>query len=55
MANKVLYIPNNKTLNHPFCRLELAVKTYNQHNKKNNQNSVKVPKVVKPTNEKIVL
>ena len=46
-----MYTPNDDTQNYPFCRLKLVVETLNtQHNKPTNQNSLKVPKVVKPTN-----
>ena len=47
-----MYIPNvNNKL--PFCRLQLVVET--QLNKQSNQNSMKIPKVVKPTNRKMLL
>ena len=29
MIIKLMFIPNDDTLNNPFCRLELAVKTLN--------------------------
>ena len=27
MADKLMYIPNNDTQNHPYCRLSLVVET----------------------------
>ena len=50
MAFKLMYIPNDYTQNYPFCRLQLVVET--QINELTNQNSIKVPKVVKTTNKK---
>ena len=44
MDDKLMHIPNDDTQNYPFCRLKLVVQT--------NNNLVKVPKVVKPTNKK---
>ena len=46
-----MYIPNDDTQNHPFCTLKLVVET--QINEPTNQNSIKFPKVVQPTNEKL--
>ena len=46
-----MYIPNDDTQNYPFFKLQLAIQTY-QLNKPANQNSIKVPKVVEPTNKK---
>ena len=44
---------NGNIRNYPFCSLQLVVGTFgNQLNKPTNQNSVKIPKVVKPTNNK---
>ena len=54
-----MHIPNDDTRNHPFCRLQLVVKTFGpmdiQLDKPTNQNPIKVPKVVKPTNKKTLL
>ena len=56
MADKLMYIPNNDTQNYPFCRLQLVVKTFgNTIKEPTNKNSKKVPKVIKPTNEKTLL
>ena len=46
-----MYIPNYETQNHPFCRLELVVDTFEP----TNQNTMKVPKVVEPTNYETLL
>ena len=46
MADKLMYI--NDAQNYPFCRLQLVVEHSN--NKPTNQNSIIVPKFVKPTN-----
>ena len=53
MADKLMYIPNDD----PFCTLKLSVKTFKntQLNKLTNQNSVKVPQVVKPIDKKMLL
>ena len=51
MADKLNYIPNDDTLNYPFCRLQLVVERLDtQLNEPTNQNAIKVPKVVQPTN-----
>ena len=58
MANKLMYTPNDfdYTQNYPFIRLQLVVETLDtQLNELSNQNSVKVPKFVKPTNKKTFL
>ena len=47
-----MYIPNNDTQNYPFCWLKLVVEMLNESN---NQYSIKVPKVVKPTNKNTLL
>ena len=39
-----MYSPNDDTQNYPFCRLHLEIEP-------TNQNSTKVPKVVRPTNK----
>ncbi len=47
------YIPNDDTQNYPFCRLQYVVETFGHSTKWTNQsNSMKVPKVVEPTNKK---
>ena len=35
MADKFIYIPNNGTLNWPFCRLQLVVQTLKKQSKYN--------------------
>ena len=46
-----MYIPNDDTQDHPFCRLKLNLKRLNsQIDVPTNQ--IQVPKVVKPTNKK---
>ena len=53
MADKIIYIPNDDTQNYPFPELNQWLKRLNtQLNKPTNQNTLKVPKVVKPTNKK---
>ena len=47
MADKLMYLQNDSQ-NYPFCRLRLDTHL----NEPTNQNSLKVPKVVKPTNKK---
>ena len=56
MADKLMHIPNVNKLNNPL-RLPLVVETLKdtQLNKPTNQNPLKAPKVVKPTNKKILL
>ena len=49
MADKLMYIPNDKTQNYPYCRLHLVVETIWTINEPTTQNSLKVQKVVKPT------
>ena len=51
MTDKLMYIhiPNENKQKYPFCRLQLVVDT--QLNQPTIQNSVKVPKVIKPTNK----
>ena len=39
--DKLMYIINDNTQNYAFCRLQLVA-----------ENSIKVPKVVEPTNKK---
>ena len=43
MVDKLMYNPNDYTQYFPFCRLKLVIET--------NQNSIKVPEVVEPTNK----
>ena len=53
-----MYIPIDYTQNRPYCRLLLVVKLkriYTKINEPINQNSIKVPNVVKPTNKKLFL
>ena len=45
-----MYIPNDDTQNNPFWR-----RLDTQLNKPTNQNLLKVPEVVKPTNNKMLL
>ena len=52
MTNKYMYITNDGTQNYHFCRLKLVVETF-EHS--TNLNILKVPKVVKPMNEKMLL
>ena len=47
MAGILKYIPNDDTHEYPFRRLQLVVETFGH--------STKVPKVVKPTDKKILL
>ena len=48
-----MFISNNDTQNYPFHRLQLVVETLGHStNEPNNQNSIKVPKVVRLTNKK---
>ena len=56
MADNLMYITKMTTQNYTFCRLQLLVETIvTQLNKPNNQDSTKVPTVVKPTNNKTLL
>ena len=53
MTDKLMYIPNDYTQNYPFYRLKFLLKRLDtQFNEPKDQNSIKVPKVVKPTNKK---
>ena len=53
MVDKLMYIHNDDTQNYPFFRLQLVVETsVTELNKTTNQNSIKDPKVVEPTNNK---
>ena len=53
MADKLMYMPNNDTQKYTFCRLKLVVET--QLNEPTNQNPLKVPIIVKPTNKETLL
>ena len=53
MAEKFMNISNNDIQNYPLCRLQLVFET--QLNEPTNQNSRKIPKVVKSTNKKMLL
>ena len=52
MTNKLIYIPYDDTQIYLFFGLQLVVETFG-HSKITNQNPIKVPKVVKPTNKKL--
>ena len=53
---QLMYIPNDDTQSFPFCKLQLFIETFGHSlNESTNQNSLKVPKVVKPTNQKTLL
>ena len=53
MTVVLMYIPNNDTQNYSFCRLHLVVKTFvHQFDDPTNQNSIIVPKVIKPMDKK---
>ena len=52
MADKLMYIPNDDTENHPFCTLQ-SVETFGHPTKWTNQS--KVHKVVRSTNKKSVV
>ena len=57
MADKLKYNPNNDTQNYPFCRLQLVDQAFG-HSIKSSiatyQNSIKVPKVVKPKDREML-
>ena len=56
MAVELMYSPYVDTLNYPLSTLQLMVAQLDtQLNKPTNQNSLKVPKVIKPTNKKMLL
>ena len=48
-----MYIPNNDTQKYPFYRLIIVVET--QLNEPTNQNPLKVPIIVKPTNKETLI
>ena len=56
MADKLMHIPNDKQ-NYPFFRLQLVQwlkRLDNQLTGPTNQNSMKLPKFLKPTNKKTI-
>ena len=56
MAIKLMYIPNDDPQNYSFCKLQLVVGTLDtQLGEPTNQNSIKVPTVVKLTNKRTLL
>ena len=56
MADKKMYIPNEDTKNYPSVDYNNWLKSLEtQLNEPNNQNSVKVLKVVKPISKKTLL
>ena len=51
--DKLMYIPNDDTQNYPLFKLQFVVETLDtQLNEITNPNSIKAPKVVKPTYKK---
>ena len=51
MVDKLMYIPYDDTQNYPLCRLKFVdLSLGTRLNEPTNQNSIKAPKVVKPTN-----
>ena len=56
MADKFMYISNDDRQNYSFCTIQLVVDMFRQLNESLNQSkSIKVPKVVKPKNKKMLL
>ena len=52
MNVELIYIFNDDTHDEPFCRIHLVVESLDiKINEATNQNSIKVPKVFKPTNK----
>ena len=50
-----MYMPNDDTINNPFCRLQLVVETFGHLIFWTNQWKLnKVPKVIKSTNKKLL-
>ena len=50
-----MYISNDNTQNYHFCRLQKVVETFGHSNHDTiNQNVIEAPKVVKPTNKKML-
>ena len=55
MVDKLMHIPIDDKQNYPFRRLQLVVESLDTQIKEpTDQNSLKVPKIVKKTNEKNV-
>ena len=53
MAHKLIYIPNDDTQNDPICKIYYWLNSLDtQLNRPTNQYTLKVSKVVKPTNKK---
>ena len=53
MADKLIYIPNSDTQNNPLIDYNGWLKRLDtEQNKLTNKNTIKVSKVVKPTNKK---
>ena len=51
-----MYIPNDNTQNDPFFRLKLVFEPFDPRlNESTKNNSIKVPKVIEPTNKKAIL
>ena len=56
MADKFMYIPNDNTQStHPLCYKEWLKYLDSKLNEQTNQNSIKVPSVIKPMNKKTKL
>ena len=56
MADKLMYIPIYDAQNYHFCRLQIVVETFGHSTYLTLiQNLITVPKVVKPTNKKMLL
>ena len=55
MADKLIYIPNNDAQNYPSIDYNYLLKCLdNELNEPTNQNSIKVPKVVRQRKENIL-
>ena len=53
MVEKFMHIPNDNIDLYPFYRLQLVIETFGHStDKPTNQNSIKVPQIVMPTNKK---
>ena len=56
MGDEFMYIPHGGTLNYPFVDNNQWLKRFDtQMNKPTNANTIKSPKVVKPTNRKTLI
>ena len=56
MSDKLMYIPFDDTQNYSLCKFQLKIETFDtQLNEPTNQNSMKDPKVVRPTNKKTLI